>query len=109
MASLIQQFRKPFDSDQRITIIIRKWDKEGLKTINDASFSIKTTSSFRSIFSIFALRETPYSDCLGYFKFMYGDQLISGDDTPNTLQFSDGDCIDAIPCGDEDVLGSSFV
>jgi hypothetical protein len=112
MTSVIQCLRQSWNvdhSDQRISIVIRKWDTEGIISSNDASFSIKTTSALRSIFRIFALREAPHSNCVGYFKFMYGDKHISGDHTPDELTLSDGDCIDAFPCVDEDVVGSRFV
>ena len=97
------------NSTDRININIRRWDSKGGKIVgNDTPFTVKTTSSFRGIFRIFAVRETEYPDCLGYFQFMVGDKILNLEDCPADAKISDGDCIDAIPCTD-DVTGSRFV
>jgi len=91
----------------RINITIRKWDETG-KRSQDTPFTIKPDSSFRGIFRIYAVRESLFPDCLGYFKFMAGDRMVSEDESPMDAHISDGDCIDAVPCVD-DLVGSRFV
>jgi hypothetical protein len=94
-------------SNNRINITIRRWDSSG-KRSKDTPFTLKPDSQFRVIFRIYAVRESEFPDCLGYFKYMVGDRLISEDDCPQDASVTDGDCIDAIPCID-DPIGARFV
>lgn len=93
----------------RISFTIRLWDRAGDKALKDLPFTVKSTSQLRAIFRIFSLRESPHRHCLGYFKFILGTRPVSEEESPNDIGLSDGDCIDAMPPGQEDLVGSRFV
>jgi len=93
----------------RINIVIRKWDSDGTSTTVASTYTIKSSSAIRTILRIYSIRESPFSNCYGYFKFIAGERILNGDETPIDLALSDGDCIDAVPCSKEDISGSRFV
>jgi hypothetical protein len=93
----------------RITFSIRLWDRSGKIVIRDLPFTIKPTSPLRAVFRIFSLRESPHTDCLGYFKFVAANRVLTDEDRPCDIGIGDGDCIDALPPDSEDYSGSRFV
>lgn len=93
----------------RITFSIRLCDRSGKRVIRDLPFTIKPTSSLRAVFRIFSLRESPHTECLGYFKFVASNRVLTDEDRPCDIGIGDGDCIDALPPDSEDYSGSRFV
>ena len=93
-------------NSQRINITIRTLDHRGYSK-EGSLFTVKPSSTFCAIFRIYAVRESPYPNCFGYFKFMFCDRTLSGEDTPTDVGIGDGECIDAIAClEDHDDIGA---
>ena len=81
----------------RINLTIRLWNETNSGIIRDSQFSIKSSSRLSVIFRIFNARESPVKECFGYFRFVFGNKILFGDETPQELSLNDGDVIDASP------------
>lgn len=96
------------DGTERISVVIRLWDKNGRSPMRDTCFTIKSNSPLKNILRIYSVREAIHPSCLGYFRFLVGPRELHGDESAIEVGLCDGDCIDAIPCLD-DIVGGRFV